>query len=437
MKLNLLDIDGFITKNKVQEVTSPRIYVGGGRDTVDPNGLFSEEIFGRLGSRQRKSTFGYIDLKCTVIHPEAYSILTSLDTELTKFILDKEKYKIENGTLVKDQDGLGGVFHFIQNIDKLDFKLIAKNAKNGNVDFISKNKKLILINKFPVLPAGVRDIQKSTKSGRSTIQYSEITNMYEKLMKQTRSIVGDINSLPEEISQPIVKNIQRTLLDINSWIKERLKSKHGLIRGGILKKVTDYSGRMVITPDIKLKMGYVGVPWQIILKLFEPFAIHHILYKDKTSLSVIQNYMNSDQEMDVSSIRRFITKINNEPDTVQGQLKEYLLSVAEEIAKEKMVTYKRDPVENRDSWICAHMRVDNTGYTLMVNPLDLNKNGGDFDGDACSIFAILTDEAQEQAKNNMNPRYAKSAWYSSITSSKPIFSMELDASAAIYAATKV
>ena len=64
------------------------------------------------------------------------------------------------------------------------------------------------------------------------------------------------------------------------------------------------------------------------------------------------------------------------------------------------------------------------------------KNGGDFDGDAVSIFAILTEESQEQAKNEMNPRHTKSAWQPCDSAGRVSYVITLDASAAIYGATK-
>lgn len=352
MKLELLDIENFITKNNVKPITSSKIYSGGGRSQIDPKGPFSEEIFGRLGTPQRRKTFGYIDLKTKIIHPEAYPILTSLDTDLTKLIIGKTNYIIgDKGELIQarsNTEGDTGVLFFIRNFDKINFDLFS-NKKPKEVEFIKNNKEKILISKYLLLPAGVRDIQISQKSGKSVIQFSELTETYyDRLIKQTNTIFGDIELMPEEVLNPIVKEIQRTLLEINEWIKNRMKGKHGLIRGGMLKKVTDYSGRMVIAPDPKLKLGFCGVPWQIALKLYEPFTINKILFKDKLALPLIQNYLNTEENIDVNTMYRFISKINDAPQTVDTQLKEYLVGVAKEITNDKVLLYKRDPSENRD-----------------------------------------------------------------------------------------
>ena len=433
MKLQLLNIDDFITQHKLKEVTSHKIYVGGGREKLDPKGLFSEEIFGRIGSRQRKSTFGFVNLNTTVIHPEAYPIFTSINTDLTKLILEKNTYIVEDGQLVEDENGNSGVAYFIQIFDQLDFLKIVKDQDAKTIDFIKTNKSKLLIDKFLILPAGIRDIQISKKTGKSMIQYSDIATMYERLLRQISHVNSDN---PIELLNLSIKSIQRILLDINDWIKNRMKGKQGVIRGGILKKVTDYSARMVITPDPSLKLGYVGVPWQILLKLFEPFTLNYILKKDQSGIKLIQEYMSIEDDPDINDLKRFLSRINNEPDTVSPELERYLIKATENITSNLVLVYKRDPAEDRDSWICAYIRVDSKGYVFKLNPFDLNKNGGDFDGDAVSVFALLTDEAQEQAKKTMNPRHTKAAWTPTSNAGRISYGITLDASTAIYAATK-
>jgi hypothetical protein len=38
-------------------------------DALHPEGLYSEEIFGRVGSDERLNRFGYFDLKLSIFHP--------------------------------------------------------------------------------------------------------------------------------------------------------------------------------------------------------------------------------------------------------------------------------------------------------------------------------------------------------------------------------
>ncbi|MFW6281560.1 MAG: hypothetical protein ACOC1O_02040 [bacterium] len=436
MKLRLLSIDDFIEKNEIQRVSSIKHYKGRGRDEFNPSGLFSEEIFGRVGSKERRRKFGYIELNTNLIHPEAYPILTSINPNITKLILEKENYIIQDGELIQDdENGYTGLYYFIQNFNELDFNKI-KTEKPNNIRFIENNKDKILIDKYLVLPAGIRDIKIDQRTHKTIIQYSEITDLYVKLLRQTNNILIGVDDI--ELMTPTIRLIQRTLIEINEWIKNRMKGKHGLMRGGMLKKVTDYSGRLVITPDTNLQLGYVGLPWHYVLKLHEPFAIHYIYDKDKNGkgLEIVKKFLNLREDPDIEDIRRTIGKINDAPRKVPAEYEEYFREVANEISKDKVVAYKRDPVENRDSWLSAYIRVDDSGYTMKLNPYDLKKNGGDFDGDQCSVFALLTEEAQQEAKEKLNPIHSKGVWVNAQTLSKTAYSLEHDAAMAVYSATK-
>lgn len=53
-------------------------------------------------------------------------------------------------------------------------------------------------------------------------------------------------------------------------IKQRLKGKEGRIRGNLMGKRVDFSGRTVITPDPNLRIDQVGVPRTIAQNLTFP-----------------------------------------------------------------------------------------------------------------------------------------------------------------------
>lgn len=432
MKLNLLDIDKYVQENDIKPVTSAKYQLA--EKKIDTQGLFSEEIFGRIASKERKKQFGYIDLSCTIIHPEAWQLLCSIDTIISKILNNAETYTItEDGELMQSDSGNSGVHFFISIIDKIDF---SKFKKQDNVKFLKKNKDKILITKLLVWPAGIRDIQVSKSTDFMKVEYSEINKLYIKLINQTKSLPNDTASLPEDFISMMVNNIQRTCHEIHSWIKSRMKGKHGLLRGGSLKKTTDYSARLVIIPDPKLDVGEVGLPWQVVLKLFEPFTIHYILNKNKALYEDIKEFLKSDIELDSSDLKRFIVNLNDNPDIATTDMKEKLTEAAKEIVDGKIVTYKRDPVENRDSWIAGNVKVDPKGFVMKISPLDCVRNGADFDGDSMAVFALFSKEATEEAKKKMHPKYNKGNWITATNAKSVGYPIELDAAATIYMATK-
>jgi DNA-directed RNA polymerase beta' subunit len=367
MQLKLANINAVVENNKLKQVKTTRMFAR----NIQVDGLFSEEIFGKFGSNERKSTFGFVDLKTKIIHPEAYEhIFQSLSSDIGKFILNKQKYVIVKGKLVvNEKDGISGVFQFVKNFDQIDLSLL--KDKKEEVNFIKQNLNKIFIDKWLILPAGIRDIQIQKGTNKSQIQYTELNELYENLIRNANSL----ESIPsEDLRDSLTQGVQRCTLEINKFIKERLKGKGGLIRGGLMRKVCDYSGRMVITTDNSLGVDFVGLPWQVVLRLFEPFAIHKIM-KDKDYLSLIQDFLRSDLPVDSFTLKQFIKKLNSKPSIAPPLLHDYFMDVAKEIAKDKAVLIKRDPVENRNSYIAQSIRVDESGFDMKLNPLVLPRNG--------------------------------------------------------------
>jgi len=436
MKLNLMDVEHFVQRKKIKPVTSSKYHTGSSRNELDKNGLFSEEIFGRLGSRERKTNYGYVDLKLEFIHPEAYRILTSINTDLTKLILGKQNYIFDNNNnLVQDENGNSGIFYFIQNIDNINWDEI-KTEKPKHVQFIKNNRDKILINKLILLPAGYRDIQ-ITNTGKQFIQYGEINKTYSTIINQTSMLSSNPELFDEDLVGSLFKSIQRNLITVNLWLKSKMKGKYGMIRGGMLKKSVDYSARLVIVPDNKLDMGYMGLPWQVCMKLFEPFFIHYTLKKDRDNMlkAVIQKFLGLEEDIDINDIKKFVKKVNEIPRDIDNMTVNILKETMEKVTEGKVVIYKRDPVENRDSYISNYIKVDDTGFVAKLNSYDLCKNGGDFDGDTVAVFSLLTDESQEQAKQKMNVLHSKGAWRLGGNYDKSAFELTQDAAIAIYTAT--
>lgn len=368
MQLKLANINAVVENDKLKQVKTTRMFAR----NIQVDGLFSEEIFGKFGSTERKQTFAYIDLRTKIIHPEAFEhLFSSLSSDISKFLLNKQKYIIENGKLIPaaEGEGVSGIYQFIKNFDKINLDLI--KDKKEEVNFIKQNVNKVFINKYLVLPAGIRDIQIQKGTNKSQIQYTELNELYENLIRNTNSL----ETIPsDDLIESLTQGIQRCAMEINSWIKMRLKGKGGLIRGGLMRKVVDYSGRVVITTDNTLEVGEIQLPWQIVLRLFEPFAIHKIM-KDKDYLSLIQDFLKSDISTDSFTLKMFIKKLNSKPEICPPLLHDYFVDVAKEIVKDKLALIKRDPVENRNSYVAETIRVGESGFAMSINPSELARNG--------------------------------------------------------------
>lgn len=72
---------------------------------------------------------------------------------------------------------------------------------------------------------------------------------------------------------------QRTGRPMRSII-ERLKSKEGRVRGNLMGKRVDYSGRSVITPDTNISIDQLGIPIKIAMNLTKPEIVNEYNYNE-------------------------------------------------------------------------------------------------------------------------------------------------------------
>lgn len=139
---------------------------------------------------------------------------------------------------------------------------------------------------------------------------------------------------------------------------------------------------MNIVGDLSIKHGYIGIPWQAALKLYEPFTEYQILRNpyNQNVKELIKKHLDIENNLTAADLKRFLTLINEQPDVVSPELMDELVRIAEEITKDKLILNKRDPVENRNSYIASYIRIDRNSLVIKLNPLDCPRLGADFDG---------------------------------------------------------
>lgn len=73
---------------QVRPVKTLDIFEGGSKD-FHPDGLFSTEIFGKVGDPKRSMKYSYIDFKIPVFHPVLYQVLGMLKRMYLEIITGK------------------------------------------------------------------------------------------------------------------------------------------------------------------------------------------------------------------------------------------------------------------------------------------------------------------------------------------------------------
>jgi DNA-directed RNA polymerase beta' subunit len=299
MKLDIPNINHIVKVNELPSISSPLYLDKDGRPLSD--GLYSYEIFGRLGTEQRKTQFAYVDLKLPYLHPTIYNILIKLDRSITKIISGTKWVKLSIGGYLEEaeegaKDSGTGLDFLYKYWGKFKFKKTDSELRQEKLDFIFDfPKDEAFLTKWLIIPPHYRDIDTSSGDAVST---DILTSLYSKL-------IGGVTVVDRSSDIMLTGNmsrtkVQETINDIYSYFtigitmrngtmekkgNTGIAGKRGLIHRSLLAKNIDYTARVVISSadmcspkynSQQVPFGCVGLPLHTCLTIFFPF-IQHLL----------------------------------------------------------------------------------------------------------------------------------------------------------------
>ncbi|MEM4588151.1 MAG: DNA-directed RNA polymerase subunit A' [Nanopusillaceae archaeon] len=195
-------------------------------------------------------------------------------------------------------------------------------------------------------------------------------------------------------------------------IVERIIGKYGIIRYNLLGKRINYSARAVISPDPKIKMNEVGVPYEIakVLTIPEKVTEYNIEWLKKLVLNGPDKYPGANYVRNPEGKRITITEENKE--TLASMLEPGWI-VERHLLDGDIVIFGRYPSLHRISWQGHYVRVMD-GKTFRLHPGVCNPYNADFDGDEMNIFVPQSEEARAEAElllelsnHLVTPRYGE------------------------------
>ena len=393
--IKILDVNKFA--RGLTPVTSTEIKTRSGE--FNPNGLFSEELFGGEGSFERSKTFSFILLSTKVIHPTLFRHIIRLERKLEKWFSTEASFNItDEGEIVEDENGIAGIASFIEAFPKI----VWRSGSPQREEFINGLKRAhdsntLFIDKIPVLPPEVRPYSED-ESGQA--QIDELNDVYIDIIRKSFQIKSAGSS--GQFFDLLNWGLQIAVNDHDQFIKHKIEKKQGLIRGNMLGKRIDFSGRAVITPGPQLDINEVGVPLRMAVQLFQPFLLHYILFSKKypfqTELAKeIMNYM--DIELTVNSLQKLFKAIKTH-DEVPDRLYKLIFDATEIVMKGRVVIAKRDPALH-DGSLRAFNPVLSKGDTIEISTTQVSTFNADFDGDQMALYHPITVEAQAEVKEKM------------------------------------
>lgn len=191
-------------------------------------------------------------------------------------------------------------------------------------------------------------------------------------------------------------------------IKENLSGKEGLIRGKMLSKRVDFSGRSVIGVDPQLGLNEVALPIDMAKYLYRPFIL---------------------KELVSNGYARNITEAEKKWKSSDKDVK----SVLNKIVEDRPVLMNRQPSLHELSIMAMKPIIKDTQdgevvRNIQMSPLIVTAFNADFDGDTMSVHVPITERAKDEAKKLMMP----SENMINVTNGKLIFEIRHEMALGIY-----
>jgi len=451
----LLDISEFC-KN-LPEITSSKII--GTKGKFVENGLFSEVIFGPIknytcqcgifhgqskigicnickveitNSGERRKRFAKIKLPVEVVNPIFHDLVLSAggprnklnDLMMNEGVLYKKDNKYNVVLNQNDIPQDAEVFEYHGAIFELVKGLSEQNINNEKWKYINDNLDKLMINNIIVLPA---DLRPASKMSDSKNDYShvidKINRRYRKLLIKNEKMANthvDIRNFSRKIYFDYFRQIQKVVNELYDFVLESLSTKDGLIRGHILGKRIDFSGRAVIVPDPTLNLDECKLPYFMFLELFKIYIAKSLIevgyYKFLNMAIQHVNSCISSKSYNLFDFcqvmlekNQYVCILNRQPSLHRLGMLGFKIKLENPIHYIKDINgnlIENDDPEIKESykWVYTHSNV------IKIHPLVCPCFNADFDGDQMAVYIPISKKSSDEiidkflsTKNLSNP----------------------------------
>ena len=250
-------------------------------------GLFSTEIFGRIGAPERDTKFSFIDIKVGVLHPLYYRQLLKLKRLYGEIITGKSyavfDSKLKDFDKADELSGETGYAFFLKHFMDIKFLRTESHIRSARIDFLEKYRERALIRYIVVLPAGLRDIEKSD-DGRT--KEGEVNADYRRLISSSNTIT--VKGVSDEtILNNYRCSAQNSFNNIYNFFNQLISGKNGFIMAKWASRNIEQGTRSVITgasfsmnelgADTGFSLNSTIVGLYQIIKTVEPVVLNRLL----------------------------------------------------------------------------------------------------------------------------------------------------------------
>ncbi len=238
------------------------------------------------------------------------------------------------------------------------------------------------------------NIVKTNERLKDSIRKGEAQHIIDdfQLLLQTRVTCFFDNARADTTSEA-----QRTGRPLKS-IRQRIVGKEGRLRGNLMGKRVDFSGRTVITADPNLSIDQVGVPLSVAMRLTVPIPVTPFNFHELKGLirngplvhpGAMQVIRPDGRRIDL----RYVRDLENFP-------LEYGWTVERQLRDDDIVLFNRQPSLHKMS-IMGHRAKVLHWSTFRLNLSVTSPYNADFDGDEMNLHVPQSINARADAENIM------------------------------------
>ena len=396
----------------LDEVTSLKTF---GKRKFHPEGLFSEQIFGPVrnytcqcgkyhgvskvggqcgeckvdivNSDERRKRFAKIVIPIPVVNPVFYDLVTDIAGKTFKKAIDDLMRNDKSVLYMTDDEFVvtlnpESIPEGAQKWERAEaiyelVKGVAEDAIEDGVEewqLVMENIDNLLIDQIIVLPPDLRPTSKS--SGESKQLMDKINRYYVQILTKKEAMASTIIDIHRDkaLYYTYFKQLQKDVNELYTRILEKMAKKEGLIRGNILGKRIDFSGRAVITPDPTLNMDECKLPYLMVLEIFKLPVAKRILELGKFKL--------------LNRAIDFVDECIDKNNPV-------LYRVCETVVNREYCILNRQPSLHKLGMLAFKIKLT-LDHVIKIHPLVCAPFNADFDGDQMAVYIPITNEAKEE-----------------------------------------
>ncbi len=179
-------------------------------------------------------------------------------------------------------------------------------------------------------------------------------------------------------------------------LSERIKSKEGRFRHNLVGKRVNYAARTVITPDPKMDLDEVGVPFVVAMELTVPERV------TEWNLKRLKKFVEAGPKKYPGS--NYVVRPDGKKKKITDETHEQLLEelqpgyiVERHLMDGDIAIFNRQPSLHRMN-IMAHRVKVLPGKSFRLNPSTCPPYNADFDGDEMNLHIPQTEESRAEAE---------------------------------------